>query len=485
MSIRGIGDAYGVQRLLWLLVGTVVLPTLLLAFYGVAGLRYQQAALADRLRTQQEQALSAAARALFADVATVDAQVRASAARCAEPCALQLPGVKDGWRWSRDAAPPPALADLPWHPPPSDATVWYDGPQDAPLGIFELGRYRVAFVLDLAYFADHLDRNAGDTVSLQPNDARPGPAASVEEMLARRASVEIALERPLSRWRLVAANPEAALFGWSHWFYGAGLVVLVGLVLVGAFITLGAATREIRLSRLQTDFVSNVSHELRTPLTSIRMFVETLQSGRIEDPDRIAECLELLGKETDRLSRRIERVLGWARMESGRRTYEFETAPVADLVAESVAALRGQLVLEVVDVTVDLPEGLPPLSVDRDAIVEALVNLLQNAFRYTPPPRRIEVTAVARGPKVGITVSDNGPGIAPQHRRRIFEKFYQADNLLTTPSAGRGTGLGLAIVRAVVRAHGGRVELETEVGRGSRFTLWLPAATWTGGTHRI
>ena len=74
---------------------------------------------------------------------------------------------------------------------------------------------------------------------------------------------------------------------------------------------------------------------------------------------------------------------------------------------------------------------------------------------------------------------------APQHRRRIFEKFYQADNLLTTPSVGRGTGLGLAIVRAVVRAHGGRVELETEVGRGSRFTLWLPAATWTGGTHRI
>ncbi len=116
---------------------------------------------------------------------------------------------------------------------------------------------------------------------------------------------------------------------------------------------------------------------------------------------------------------------------------------------------------------------------DRDAIVEALVNLLQNAVKYTPQPRTISLSATRVGRWVGLTVADNGPGIHKQDRKRIFEKFYQADTLLSAPSqqgANRGSGLGLSIVRAVIRAHGGRVELATELGRGSRFTLWLPAA---------
>ena len=127
----------------------------------------------------------------------------------------------------------------------------------------------------------------------------------------------------------------------------------------------------------------------------------------------------------------------------------------------------------------DVPPDLPDLQVDRDAIVEALLNLLQNAVKHSPAPRRIARPRPASGRSIGLAVEDNGPGIAKRDRKRIFEKFYQVDTRLSSPTQGkvdRGSGLGLSIVRAVARAHGGRVEVESEVGHGSRFTLWLPAA---------
>jgi signal transduction histidine kinase len=193
----------------------------------------------------------------------------------------------------------------------------------------------------------------------------------------------------------------------------------------------------------------------------------------------VEECLDLLALETDRLSRMIERVLDWARMEAGRRIYDLEPVDVEELANDALTALRSQHLLDDEPIEVDLAE-VPQVEVDRDAIVEALLNLLQNAMKYTPPPRRIRLSAVARGRWVGLAVSDNGPGIAPADRRRIFEKFYQADARLSSPTqhgADRGSGLGLSIVRAVARGHGGRVELKTELGEGSTFTLWLPAAS--------
>ncbi|MEZ4237767.1 MAG: HAMP domain-containing sensor histidine kinase [Myxococcota bacterium] len=236
-------------------------------------------------------------------------------------------------------------------------------------------------------------------------------------------------------------------------------MLLVAVVIVGAVVTLGSAYREIRLSRLQTDFVSSVSHELRTPLTAIRLFVETLQSGRL-DPVRAQECLDRLAQETDRLSRMIERVLDWARMEDGRRVYEFEAVRAEEVAAEALRALRTHHLLddEPDPVEVRVEPGLPDIRADRDALVEALLNLLHNAIKHTAPPRRIVLSADRRGDWVGIGVHDNGPGIPKRDRRRVFEKFYQVDPLLSSPKQGRmdrGSGLGLAIVRSVARALAG------------------------------
>jgi len=495
MSVRGIGDGYAFQRLLWLLVGTVIVPTILLALYGVMAIRNQNAAIVQQVQEEQEVRLQHATRALFQEIQGIDAQMRSAARTCGTrdnaTCDLGGNGVSQSWYWLDSESPPVSLVVVGLPSEASTDTVWFS-PNDGtdPVGSFSVQGAQAAWRLDTEALHDRLekvaaDRYDGQVVFSLEGTAESGPILSLDEMMERwqePASWDWPLERPLNRWRLVASyrnsDPIQEIVGRTQWMLPAGLFVLVTLVIVGTIVTLTSAAREIRLSRLQTDFVSSVSHELRTPLTSIRMFVETLQSGRLEDPERIEECLNLLSHETERLSRMIERVLGWARMEAGRRVYEIEDVSASVLMEDAIQALRSQRLLDdVVDISVEVPSDLPKLRVDRDAIVEALLNLLQNAVKYTPSPQKIELSAIRRGSRIGLSVDDNGPGIAQADRHRIFEKFYQADTLLSSATqmgAERGSGLGLSIVRAVTRGHGGRVELHTEIGEGSRFTLWLP-----------
>jgi signal transduction histidine kinase len=223
---------------------------------------------------------------------------------------------------------------------------------------------------------------------------------------------------------------------------------------------------------MKTDFVSLVSHELRTPVTSIRMFIETLALGRVKDPAQTQQVLQLLTQETERLSTLVERVLDWARLESGRKVYHPEVLPVPAVVDAAVSAFRAQRLEGEMQLSVDLPEQLPPVQVDKEAISGALLNLLQNAYKYSKEDKRISLTVRARRKWVDLTVEDHGVGIAPRDRRRIFERFYRVDNLLTRKT--EGSGLGLAIAKHIVEAHGGRITLKSELGKGSRFTIQLP-----------
>lgn len=493
MSIRGIGDGYAFQRLLWLMIGTVIVPTVLLSLFGAVAIRNQQAAIIQQLSAEREDRLRLVARDLFGDLERLDLRVRSEVEACSrDACTVELDGVSTVWTWQVGAPAPDELLALGLPVPRGPGTTWFlphDGSD--PVGTFEAGPRRAAWRLDLQDLRTLLTQRAADRLGpgavVELEGAPAGPATPFDEMVDRwqRPRAELLLQRPLAQWRLVLSYPDGdpaeAILGRTAWLFPLGLVSLVAVVVIGTAVTLVSAAREIRLSRLQTDFVSNVSHDLRTPLTSIRMFVETLEGGRLRDPDRINECLGLLSKEVDRLSRMIERVLNWAKMEAGRRIYEMEDCHAHDLVRDAVQALRSQLLLTGAadDVHVQLPDDLPMLRVDRDAIVEALLNLLQNAVKYTPPPQRILVSATVRGGVVGLSVTDNGPGVPKHDRKRIFEKFYQADTRLSAAvfgGADRGSGLGLSIVRAVARGHGGRVALDTELGRGSRFTLWLPVA---------
>jgi signal transduction histidine kinase len=202
------------------------------------------------------------------------------------------------------------------------------------------------------------------------------------------------------------------------------------------------------------------------------MFIETLALGRVRDPEQTQQVLRMLTQETERLSTLIDRVLDWARIESGRKVYQRESQPVSAVVEAAVAAFRAQRLEGDMHLTVDVPEGLPPVQVDRDAIAGALLNLLQNAYKYSKKDKRIALTVQADGRWVDFSVEDHGVGIAPRDHKRIFERFYRVDNLLTRET--EGSGLGLAITKRIVEAHGGRITVKSTLGKGSRFTIQLP-----------
>jgi two-component system phosphate regulon sensor histidine kinase PhoR len=256
--------------------------------------------------------------------------------------------------------------------------------------------------------------------------------------------------------------------------FGGLILALVATTIIGTIATLVVLYREAYLSRLQTDFVNKVSHDLRTPLTSIRMFVETLQLGRLEDPARREEALAIISAETERLSVLIARLLDWARMESGKRSYDFRRQPVGPIIDDALRALEPQRMQTGAHLTRSVAPGIPEVYVDRDAIADALVDLLQNAFKYTGPEKRIAVLARGAGPAVEIVVEDNGPGIPGSDQKRIFDKFYRGKDPLERTI--EGSGLGLSMVKHIVEAHGGKVSVRSELGKGAAFAVLLPAS---------
>ena len=259
-----------------------------------------------------------------------------------------------------------------------------------------------------------------------------------------------------------------------EYVFGVLVLAAVSTTIIGVIATLTVLYREARVSRLQTDFVNKVSHDLRTPLTSIRMFVETLQLGRLPEPERQREALAVIAQETARLSLLINRLLDWARMESGKRSYALEPVNVEDVVEDALRAFEPQRLSEPAQVDREIQPGLPPVRADREALSEALLDLLQNAHKYTGPDKRITVGARLEDGTVLVTVADNGPGIRVADQKRIFEKFYRAQDPLQRHI--EGSGLGLAMVKHIVEAHGGRVTVASDVGQGAVFTIALPAA---------
>jgi two-component system, OmpR family, phosphate regulon sensor histidine kinase PhoR len=256
-----------------------------------------------------------------------------------------------------------------------------------------------------------------------------------------------------------------------------GILVLIFsvAVLTGGFIVLHLLHEQTRRARLQTDFVAKVSHELRTPLASIRMFVDTLRNGAVTDPGERMQCLDVISAETSRLTRLIERLLRWGRMESGRLVYTMRPESVSALVGEALAQAETQIQTAGMVLDLDLPSNLPAIRADREALVEALLNLVSNAIKYGAGGGRliVRVRVGRKGRRVMVVVEDRGPGIPRHEHSRIFEKFYRGKSDFVRQT--KGSGLGLAMASLVVRAHGGSIQVASAPGSGACFTVDLPA----------
>ena len=251
----------------------------------------------------------------------------------------------------------------------------------------------------------------------------------------------------------------------------AGLALLSLLVAGAGTIVWRATARELAVAELQSDFVSAVSHEFRTPLTSMRHLTELLEDGVVTSEAARGEYYSLLSQETRRLHRLVEALLNFARMESGRYRFRFERADLGQLTADVVEEFKRERVADGFDIQLEAEADLA-CSIDRESLALAVWNLLDNAVKYSGQCRAIQVAVDRRGDRAAISVRDGGLGIAPREQKAIFEKFVRGDSAKVSDT--KGTGIGLALVRRIVQGHGGTIEVESEPGKGSTFTILLP-----------
>jgi signal transduction histidine kinase len=268
---------------------------------------------------------------------------------------------------------------------------------------------------------------------------------------------DLSIEQDVQRWKMWTL----ALIAFIDLVLGAGLLLVYANV-----------RREVHLSRLKSDFVANVSHELKTPLALIRLFAETLEMGRVPSEQKALEYYRVIHKESQRLTQLINNILDFSRIEAGRKEYYFGRTDVSEVIGDVVEAYRFQIEQQGFRLDVDVEAGLPEVRADREALGQALLNLLNNAIKYSHQEKEIDLKADRDDHTLRISVADRGIGVSKSEQKKIFEKFYRAEDSLVHET--RGSGLGLPLVRHIMEAHGGRVEMESTVGKGSRFTLVLP-----------
>lgn len=261
----------------------------------------------------------------------------------------------------------------------------------------------------------------------------------------------------------------------SREFWIQNLVLVLGLAVVmfgGLFFTWRSVNREMELARLKSDFVSNVSHELKTPLALIRMFAETLEMGRVRSAEKAQEYYTVMRRESERLTGLINNLLDFSRIEAGAKQYKFEPTSLPDLVETTLENYRYHLEQQGFELNEKIDRDLPEVAVDREAYSLCLLNLLDNAVKYSGDSRYVAVRLARENGSASLEVEDRGIGIQRKDQQHIFEKFYRASDPLVHNT--KGSGLGLSLVQHVAQAHHGTVAVNSAPGQGSRFTLRVP-----------
>jgi signal transduction histidine kinase len=295
--------------------------------------------------------------------------------------------------------------------------------------------------------------------------------------------VERNLEGAFPGLTLAIKLPGTTLAAMGQHFVHTGFLILgvISLLLTGGIVmTHRNISREMALARLKSDFVSNVSHELRTPLSLIRLYAETLEMGRLKSADKYQEYYSIIRNESERLTALINNILDFSRIEAGRKEYDFRQTDLRELVRNTLESYRYQIEQSGFAFEEKIAEDVPPLSVDREAMARSLLNLVNNALKYSQDQKYIGVNLFRDNGTVKLEVVDHGIGIPQAEQQKIFDKFYRVGDPLVHNT--KGSGLGLSLVRHIVRAHGGEVLVDSVPGRGSKFTINLPVALRANGT---
>jgi len=289
--------------------------------------------------------------------------------------------------------------------------------------------------------------------------------------------LETAFAPPFSNWkaRIGLKNTNLDELARDSFLQSAGATFLVLVFLLcGIALTMRATDREARLAQAKSNFVSNVSHELKTPLSLISLFSEILELGRVNSEEKKAEYYRIIRHESGRLNKMIDNILDFSKIEAGRKTYDFADGDMAEVIEDVLSSYRYQIINSGFDIKTNIQPDLPPVFIDRDAMAQAVSNLLDNAIKYSGGVKRLSITAETRGSDLSIEISDQGIGIPRAEQEKIFEKFYRVGNGLVHDV--KGSGLGLSLVKHIIEAHDGTISVESDVAKGSCFRILLPLA---------
>jgi two-component system phosphate regulon sensor histidine kinase PhoR len=252
------------------------------------------------------------------------------------------------------------------------------------------------------------------------------------------------------------------------------LIIFADIIFIlGAFIVFRNIRKEMKLTIIKSDFISNVSHEIRTPLALISMYIETLEMDRIKSEEKKKEYYRVIFNETHRLSGLVNKILNFSKIESGKRNYTFELINLNEIVDTVVQPYQFHLKNKGFELTIELADELDSIYADREAISESFVNLIDNAVKYSRDSKSIKIKTGKKGEFEYFEIADRGIGILKTDQKLIFDKFFRVskgDNVHDV----KGTGLGLSIVKNIVDAHKGKIEVESKPGEGSIFRILLP-----------
>jgi two-component system phosphate regulon sensor histidine kinase PhoR len=243
----------------------------------------------------------------------------------------------------------------------------------------------------------------------------------------------------------------------------------------GAILVFHDITELRRLERIRQDFVANVSHELRTPISSIKGYAETLLDGAIDDKENLRKFVEIIDRDSQRLAGLIDDLLDLAKIESGKMKMTLQSLDIREVIRRTLSIIEKQAQAKSLDISCEFPENVPEVLGDETRLSQVVLNLLDNAIKYTPQGGQIGIEVLAAYPFVQVNVADTGLGIPDKDLSRVFERFYRVDKARSRELGG--TGLGLSIVKHIVQSHGGEVWVKSQLEKGSIFSFIIPQAS--------